>query len=568
MKDSLLLGILCPINIKYTLKKHIAKVLMFILLLFGTHTQANAQTKPISYSGIVVSAVDGKPLEGVRVRSRNVSRGFLSNRKGIFTVNTSTGASNILSASLEGYDDQDIKITGSFTKIILQPIGDPFRDSNPKFEALKIGEKVPDFEFAIKNYHSPTAKISDFKGKLLILDFWTTRCASCIYSFPKMEKLQKQYGDKIQVILVNVRESEAEIKSQLKNRRNPIPELESIPSVVSNLAMTQLFPHRFDGNYYWIDPEGILCLASPLYYNHHDEKINDVINGQEITFLDQGEFYGKGNKSLNQLISENSNQHMVLGSLFTHALREHVPLGGRVTGEIDSASSTLRNTYINQSVLKSYYYALNDFIKEEWKTRVYGPNRGPSSYLDAFSMQVKDSSLYDYRLIPNEKLTDINRIKSDFCYEQVLPLNITKEQADKIWREDIDRYFGLKYGTTFTIDEVMVPGYIIKRINYDPVTEKEIRKKLKHLGKREYKSLGDFDSVIDRFYRPDPSKNPEPWFPYVFDVDGINKEIETIMPAWKEGDKLEDFVLALNANGLDYIRGEKKIKKIVVRDNQ
>src|SRR5258705_5959636 len=58
---------------------------------------------------------------------------------------------------------------------------------------LTIGDKVPDIVFEnVLNYKNKKAKLSDFKGKLVILDIWSVGCISCIESFPKLEALQKQ----------------------------------------------------------------------------------------------------------------------------------------------------------------------------------------------------------------------------------------------------------------------------------------------------------------------------------------------------------------------------------------
>jgi len=36
-------------------------------------------------------------------------------------------------------------------------------------------------------------KLSDFKSKLIFLDFWATWCPPCRYSFPWMEQMQQKY---------------------------------------------------------------------------------------------------------------------------------------------------------------------------------------------------------------------------------------------------------------------------------------------------------------------------------------------------------------------------------------
>lgn len=43
--------------------------------------------------------------------------------------------------------------------------------------------------------------LADFKGKVVVLDFWATKCAPCIESFPELAALQNHYAGKDVVIL-------------------------------------------------------------------------------------------------------------------------------------------------------------------------------------------------------------------------------------------------------------------------------------------------------------------------------------------------------------------------------
>lgn len=73
-------------------------------------------------------------------------------------------------------------------------------------QVLTIGDPVPDSRFTtVLNHSSQTAKLSDFKGRLVILDFWSTRCGSCLHAFPKMDSLQKAFCNNLKVLLVNNR---------------------------------------------------------------------------------------------------------------------------------------------------------------------------------------------------------------------------------------------------------------------------------------------------------------------------------------------------------------------------
>ena len=54
------------------------------------------------------------------------------------------------------------------------------------------------------NLEGKTAKLSDFKGKLTVLDFWATWCGPCRAEFPAYKKLEEKYGEEINFVSVGV----------------------------------------------------------------------------------------------------------------------------------------------------------------------------------------------------------------------------------------------------------------------------------------------------------------------------------------------------------------------------
>ncbi|HWY35093.1 MAG TPA: TlpA disulfide reductase family protein, partial [Nitrosopumilaceae archaeon] len=85
-----------------------------------------------------------------------------------------------------------------------------------------VGKLCPDFKLQnIKNYALKTALLKDFRGKWLILDFWTRYCSSCLLSMPKMDSLQKEFKDRLQIILVGYDEEFARtLYRQMKQKFN------------------------------------------------------------------------------------------------------------------------------------------------------------------------------------------------------------------------------------------------------------------------------------------------------------------------------------------------------------
>ncbi|MBL1409808.1 TlpA disulfide reductase family protein [Sphingobacterium faecale] len=74
-----------------------------------------------------------------------------------------------------------------------------------------VKKDFPDFE--LQNREGETVRLSDFKGKTVILDFWATWCIPCVNSFPIMQKMINKYADKDVVFLfINTWEKQANFK--------------------------------------------------------------------------------------------------------------------------------------------------------------------------------------------------------------------------------------------------------------------------------------------------------------------------------------------------------------------
>jgi len=121
---------------------------------------------------------------------------------------------------------------------------------------LKVGDIVPDIEFSTVDGNR--IRLSDYRGKLVILDFWATWCAACIKNFGTLNTLQKDFDGKIQILLVNSRNT-GDTKSKVKaffEKRAANGFTNELVIIVNDSIAEIYFPHRQLPHYVWIAPDG------------------------------------------------------------------------------------------------------------------------------------------------------------------------------------------------------------------------------------------------------------------------------------------------------------------------
>lgn len=71
-------------------------------------------------------------------------------------------------------------------------------------------------DFALKDLEGKIVKLSDFRGKWVILDFWGSWCIWCIRGLPELKAAYEKYKDRLEVVGVDCNETEEAWKAGVK----------------------------------------------------------------------------------------------------------------------------------------------------------------------------------------------------------------------------------------------------------------------------------------------------------------------------------------------------------------
>ncbi|MGD8292414.1 MAG: TlpA disulfide reductase family protein [Desulfosarcina sp.] len=120
-------------------------------------------------------------------------------------------------------------------------------------QLLKKGTPAPDF--TLPDLNGNMVNLSDFRGKVILLNIWATWCPPCVQEMPSMEKLHQELKDEnFAIVAVSVDSAGSKVVSPfMKTHKLSFLTLTDTKGIVKNLYHTTGVPESLI-----IDKNGII----------------------------------------------------------------------------------------------------------------------------------------------------------------------------------------------------------------------------------------------------------------------------------------------------------------------
>ena len=145
-----------------------------------------------------------------------------------------------------------VLIIGSVGVIILLQSKDSSFNSSVT-PGFRKGVSAPNF--SLPDLNGKMISLSDFKGKVVLLNIWATWCLPCVEEMPSIEKLHQELKDeKFEILAVSIDESGTEaVRPFMKNHKLSFPALTDTEGKTKTLYRITGVPESFI-----IDKDGII----------------------------------------------------------------------------------------------------------------------------------------------------------------------------------------------------------------------------------------------------------------------------------------------------------------------
>lgn len=171
-------------------------------------------------------------------------------------------------------------------------------------DLLKVGTMAPNF--SLKTYDNRTIRLSDFRGRYLVIDFWASWCSDCRKDIPAIKELYNKYSTQgVDFLGISFdTDKEQWAKTYWNTYQMPWTQVSELKKWKKNTHIDKLYNVKWIPTMYLIDPHGKIVFAT-TDINHLKEALESINPSKRLnTNTPKAQFKG-GQKAFEDFIKKN-----------------------------------------------------------------------------------------------------------------------------------------------------------------------------------------------------------------------------------------------------------------------
>lgn len=138
--------------------------------------------------------------------------------------------------------------------------------------AISVGETVPLFKARTID-GSKSLALEDYRGKVVLLDFWASWCPPCLRSLPKYNDLRREIGTaNFEIVAINVDENTNDARKFLQKHPVSYPIAKDPKGILPGVFGVKAMPTS-----YLIDQNGVVQYVHAAFKEGDIEKLKAEI---------------------------------------------------------------------------------------------------------------------------------------------------------------------------------------------------------------------------------------------------------------------------------------------------
>jgi len=299
--------------------------------------------------------------------------------------------------------------------------------STDSIKPLKIGDTIPGALWNLPlqmvkagQEGSTTVMLKDYKGKLIIIDFWATWCTPCVAMIPKVDSLQQAFAPQVQFISVSYQPNK-EVLPFLRRLAAKGGTHTGVPFISHENTLQKYFPHRELPHYVWLGADSrVKAFTGP-----------DEITAANVQRATVENLFDMEQK-VDVQVAYNREKPLFAQNGFGDSLYIQSNISGYIAGIGGGWSSTMKHqdAPYHRITIRNCGIAFLYSIAYGKNKELIGKNR--------WELNVKDTTVLTSRLVGTPYNNWLS--KHGYCYELI----VSDRFVDKAWDlviQDLHQYF-------------------------------------------------------------------------------------------------------------------------------